>query len=158
MSDTDSNLHTIAGAMRRRLLTDSLFKYVMTFGGISVIAAISLIFFYLSSVAYPLIKPVDVSAWQSYSLPGGVGENTVYLSSEEQREIGARFTDNGMVHFFNMHDGTSRGEAKVKLPEGASITSFAAGDAHEYIVAYGLSDGRVVVVKQTYGVTFDAEQ
>ncbi|MFZ1546987.1 MAG: ABC transporter permease subunit [Candidatus Nitrotoga sp.] len=156
MSDTDSNLHTIAGAMRRRLLTDSLFKYVMTFGGISVIAAISLIFFYLSSVAYPLIKPVDVSAWQSYSLPGGVGENTVYLSSEEQREIGARFTDNGMVHFFNMHDGTSRGEAKVKLPEGAFITSFAAGNAHEYIVAYGLSDGRVVVTKQSYRVTFDA--
>ena len=156
MNDTNSNLRTIAGAMRRRLLMDSLFRYVMTFGGISVIAAISLIFFYLASVAYPLIKPVDVTDWKSYSVPGGAGERTVYLASEEQREIGARFTGNGVVHFFNLHDGTPRGEARIKTPDGATITSFAAGDAHEYIAAYGLSDGRVVVVKQTYGVTFDA--
>ncbi len=157
MNNTNSNLITIAGAMRRRLLTDSLFKYVMTFGGISVIVAISLIFFYLASVAYPLVKPVDVSGWQSYGVPGGVGERTVYLSSEEQAEIGARFTDKGVVHFFNLRDGTLRGEVKIKLPEGASITSFAAGDAHEYIAAYGLSDGRAIVVKQVYGVTFDAD-
>lgn len=156
MNDTHSNLHTIAGAMRRRLLTDSLFKYVMTFGGISVIVAISLIFFYLASVAYPLVKPVEVGDWQSYGVPGGVDERTVYLSSEEQREIGARFTDQGVVRFFNLRDGTPRGEVKIKLPEGASITSFAAGDAHEYIAAYGLSDGRVIVVEQHYGVSFDA--
>ncbi len=156
MNDTNSNLRTIAGAMRRRLLMDSLFRYVMTFGGISVIFAISLIFFYLASVAYPLVKPVDVSGWQSYSVPGGTGERTVYLSSEEQSEIGARFTGNGVVHFFNLRDGAPRGEVKIKTPRGASITSFAVGDAHEYIAAYGLSDGRVVVVKQNYGVTFDA--
>lgn len=156
MNDANSNLHTIAGAMRWRLLADSLFKYVMTFGGISVIVAISLIFFYLASVAYPLVKPVEVSDWQSYSVPGGVDERTVYLSSEEQREIGARFTDRGVVHFFNLRDGTPRGEVKIKLPEGASITSFAAGDAHEYIAAYGLSDGRVILVNQVYGATFDA--
>ena len=71
MNDTNSNLRTIAGAMRRRLLIDSLFKYVMTFGGISVIVAISMIFFYLASVAYPLVKPVEVSGWQSYGVPGG---------------------------------------------------------------------------------------
>lgn len=156
MNDTNSNLHTIAGAMHRRLFVDSLFKYVMTIGGISVIVAISLIFFYLASVAYPLVKPVDISDWQSYSVPGGAGERTVYLSSEEQREIGARFTGSGAVHFFNLRDGTSRGEAKINLPKGAFITSFAAGDAHEYIAAYGLSDGRVVVAKQIYDVTFDA--
>src|SRR3990172_3124763 len=122
MNDVNLTLSTIAGAMRRRLFKDSLFKYVMTFGGISVIVAISLIFFYLASVAYPLIKPVEVGTWQSYGVPGGVGERTVYLSSEEQREIGARFTDNGAVHFFSLHDGTPRGEVKIKLPEGASIT------------------------------------
>ena len=156
MNDINSNLHTIAGAMRGRLLKDSLFKYVMTFGGLSVIVAISLIFFYLASVVYPLIQPVEVSDWQSYSVPGGVSERTVYLASEEQREIGARFTDKGVVHFFDLRDGKSRGEVKIKLPVGVSITSFAAGDAHEYISAYGLSDGRAVVVKQVYGVTFDA--
>jgi phosphate transport system permease protein len=157
MNNSDSNLHTIAGAMRRRLMMDSLFKYVMTFGGISVIIAISLIFFYLASVAYPLVKPVKVSDWQSYEIPGGSSGRTVYLSSEEQREIGARFTDQGVVRFFNLRDGAPRGEVKIKLPEGVSITSFAAGDAHQYVAAYGLSDGRALVVKQTYDVTFDAD-
>jgi phosphate transport system permease protein len=155
MNDTNSNLHTIAGAMRRRLLTDSLFKYVMTFGGISVIIAISLIFFYLASVAYPLMRPAQVGDWQSYSVPGGTSERTLHLASEEQREIGARFTDKGLVYFFNLRDGTPRGEVKIKLPAGAAITGFATGDAHEYIAAYGLADGRAVVVKQVYGVTFD---
>ncbi len=157
MNNSDSNLHTIAGAMRRRLMMDSLFKYVMTFGGISVIIAISLIFFYLASVAYPLVKPVEISDWQSYEIPGGSTGRTVYLSSEEQREIGARFTDQGVVRFFNLRDGAPRGEAAIKLPEGVSITSFAAGDAHQYVAAYGLSDGRAVVVRQTYDVTFDAD-
>ena len=156
MNNTNSNLHTIAGAMRGRLLTDSLFKYVMTFGGISVIIAISLIFFYLASVAYPLMRPAQVGDWQSYSVPGGASERTLHLASEEQREIGARFTDKGLVYFFNLRDGTTRGEVKIKLPAGAAITSFATGDAHEYIAAYGLADGRAVVVKQVYGVTFDS--
>ncbi|MBI5861567.1 MAG: ABC transporter permease subunit [Rhodocyclales bacterium] len=157
MNDTNSNLHTIAGAMHRRLLIDSLFKYVMTFGGISVIAVISLIFFYLAGVAYPLFKPVAISDWQSYAVPGSTSERTLYLASEEQREMGARFTDQGVVRFFKLRDGASAGEARIKLPAGASITSFAAGDAHEYVAAYGLSDGRVVVVKQQYGTSFNAE-
>lgn len=156
MNDSSSNLRTIAGALRRRLLTDSLFKYVMTFGGISVIVAISLIFFYLASVAYPLIKPVKIDDWFSYGVPGGVGERTVHLSSEEQGKIGARLTDQGVVRFFRLRDGTTLGEVKIKLPQDASTTSFAAGDASEYVSAYGLSDGRVMVVKQAYGVTFDA--
>jgi len=142
--------------MRGRLLTDSLFKYVMTFGGISVIVAISVIFFYLAAVAYPLIKPAEVGDWRSYGVPGEASERTVYLASEEQRKIGARFTDRGVVRFFGLNDGAPLGEVKIKLPEGASITSFAAGDAYEYIAAYGLSDGRVILVKQAYGVTFDA--
>lgn len=157
MNDTNSNLHTIAGSMRRRLLTDILFKHVMTIGGISVIVAISLIFFYLASVAYPLFQPVQVGAWQSYGMPGEESERTLNLASEEQREIGARFTDAGMVYFFNLSDGKPRGEAKIKLPAGAIITSFATGDANEYIAAFGLADGRAVVVKQVYGVTFDAD-
>jgi phosphate transport system permease protein len=158
MNDTNSNLHTIAGAMHRRLLIDSLFRYVMNFGGISVIAAISLIFFYLASVAYPLFKPVTVSNWQVYGVPGGGDGKTVHLASEEQREVGARFTDRGTVYFFSLHDGAQTGEtATLKLPANASITSFAAGDAHEYVAAYGLSDGRVVVVKQHYGTSFNAE-
>lgn len=157
MNNTHSNLHAIASAMHRRLLIDSLFKYVMTFGGISVIAAISLIFFYLASVTYPLFKPVAIGDWQSYAVPGRTSERTVYLASEEQREIGARFTDQGVVRFFKLHDGAPVGETRIKLPAGASITSFAAGDAHEYVAAYGLSDGRVVVVKQQYGTSFNAE-
>ncbi len=156
MDETKSNLHTITGAMRGRLLIDSLVKYVMTFGGISVIVAISLIFFYLASVSYPLFKPVEVSDWTSYKMPGGISANTVHISSEEQREIGARFTDNGVVHFFNMHNGKPFGEINIKIPDGVAVTSFGAGDPSDYTAIYGLSDGRAVVVKQTYTVTFDA--
>ena len=157
MNDTNSTSKIIGRSMQRRLLTDSLFKYLMTFGGISVIIAISLIFFYLASVAYPLFKPANIGDWQVYAAPGAPGERTLHLSSEEQREIGVRFTDNGSVYFFGFLDGKPRGETKIKLPQGVSITAFATGDPHQYVVAYGLSDGRVIVAKQDFAVNFDEQ-
>ena len=45
---------SVNAAMGRRLLTDRLFKHTMTVGGVSVIVAVSAIFFYLASVVVPL--------------------------------------------------------------------------------------------------------
>jgi len=140
--------------LKRRLTKDALFRQSMTFGGISVILAISAIFFYLASVVVPLILPAEIHDLKKYPRPGPTAEKTLHLSAEELAEVGARFTDRGAVTFFDMRDGRITTEQRINLPDNVSITSFDAGDPHEYAVAYGLSDGRALLLKQVYEVTF----
>lgn len=140
--------------LSRRLTKDMLFRQMMTIGGISVIIAISTIFFYLASVVVPMFMPADMYGATQYPRPGPKDEKTVYLSAEELAEVGVRFTDAGRAVFFDMRDGRPMAEARVKVPAGAKLTSFDAGDPHEYITAHGLSDGRALLARQVYEVTF----
>ncbi|WP_298292394.1 ABC transporter permease subunit [Thiomonas sp.] len=151
-----SNLTTIAGAMRRRLWADWLFKKVMTLGGVSVLVAITLIFFYLASVALPLFRPAAVDDWKTRAVPGGVAQQTGMLTAEEQAEIGARITRQGDVEFFDLRNGQSRGEVRIPIPADVRMTAFAAADPQTGVFGYGLSDGRVVVAQTHYAVSFDA--
>lgn len=151
-----ANGQTIAGAMRARLFKDWLFRRVMTLGGISVIVAISAIFFYLAYVAWPLIKPVRLDQWQVTVLPAAQSGRTLHYSAEEQREIGARYTDGGSVAFFDLRTGALLKEVRLPLPQGVRITSFGAGDPSHYTNVLGLSNGRALVVREHYKVEFDA--
>ncbi len=149
-----SNLTTIAGAMRRRLWADWAFKKVMTLGGISVIVAITLIFFYLASVALPLFKPAAVDDWKARAIPGGAAQQTGVLLAEEQAEIGARVTQQGQVEFFGLKDGKTRANVAVSIPPQSRITAFAAADPQTEVFGYGLSDGRVVVAQTHHAVSY----
>jgi phosphate transport system permease protein len=154
MEKIEANITTAGGYTGTRMSKDKLFKHVMTFGGLSVIIAISLIFIYLASVVVPMFMPATMNPLARHTMPGAAAETTVHLTAEEQAEIGVRFTAEGGVSFFNIADGQSRGEARLTLPAGARISSFAAGDLAQKAVAYGLADGRMIVTEQGFKVTF----
>lgn len=154
---TEANITKAGGYTGARMSKDKLFRHVMTFGGLSVIIAISLIFFYLASVVVPMFMPATMDPLVRHTLPGAAGETTVHLTAEEQAEIGVRFTAKGGVSFFNIADGQSRGEVRLALPAGARITSFAAGDLVQKAVAYGLADGRMIVAEQGFKVSFQQD-
>lgn len=48
MEKIEASITSAGGHTGRRMAKDKLFKYLMTFGGLSVIIAISTIFFYLA--------------------------------------------------------------------------------------------------------------
>jgi phosphate transport system permease protein len=154
MEKIEANITKAGGYTGTRMSKDKLFKHVMTFGGLSVIIAISLIFVYLASVVVPMFMPATMEPLVRHTMPGATAETTVHLTAEEQAEIGVRFTAEGGVSFFNIADGQSRGEARLALPAGAKISSFAAGDLAQKAVAYGLADGRMIVTEQGFKVTF----
>ncbi len=154
MEKIEANITTAGGYTGARMTKDKLFKNVMTFGGLSVIIAISLIFVYLASVVVPLFMPASMDTLARLPVPGNPQDTTVHLASEEQAEIGVRFTAQGNVAFFNLRDGQPRGEVRLPLPADATITSFAAGDLSQKVVAYGLSDGRALLAEQGFKVTF----
>ncbi len=144
-----------AGARRfqRRLLKDVLARHAVAVGGVGVIIAIVLIFFYLLYVVVPLFSAAEAEAVADYAVPGEAGA-TLHLALEEQTEIGARFLGDGRVVFFATGDGRSLETATVAVPDGLNISAFGAGTPARGIVAYGLSDGRALVARHVYRVTF----
>jgi phosphate transport system permease protein len=149
-----STATSVDAGMGRRMLTDSIFKNLMTVGGISVIVAVSAIFFYLASVVVPLFLPPGIDNRQQYAVPGPADQATLAYSGEEQREIGSRVGARGAITFFRFDTGAVLAETQVPVPAGVQVTSASLGEARSYSQGFGLSNGTVVLVKQGYTVTF----
>ena len=139
---------------RWRLLKDKIVAQAVVFGGLSIILAIVLIFFYLLYVVFPLLLPAHAEAVKQYSAPEPALGKTAFLSMEEQNEVGVRFTDQGKAIFFNVADGTTQRIEPLPIPEGVQITSYAHGGVDKGVIAYGLSDGRALVVKHAYKLSY----
>ena len=145
-----------AGAHERwRLIKDSMARYGVIAGGLGVIVAVVMIFFYLLYVVFPLFLPATAESLGQYDVPESAWGKTVLMEVEEQNEVAVRFTDTGKVIFFNVATGKPILTETVKIPEGAQIVSFAQGSPNnEGAVIYGLSDGTAIIVKHQYKITY----
>lgn len=163
MPDTNSSMknlpvtdiHSNQSFLRWRLLKDSLARYGVIAGGMGVIFAVVMIFFYLLYVVLPLFLPATAELVSQYDVPEKALGKTVLLDMEEQNEVAARFTDTGKAVFFLADTGKVVSIQAVAIPEGVVVTSFSQGSPiNEGAVVYGLSDGRAVIVKHTYKTTY----
>jgi phosphate transport system permease protein len=145
---------SVNAAMKGRLLRDRLFKTTMTFGGISVIVAVSAIFFYLASVVVPLFMAPSVDQRKQFSTPARAPQPTLTYSGEEQREIGVRLGSGGAVTFFKFDSGEVLSESLLPLPEGVQVTSADVGERRTYAQGFGLSNGQAMLVKLGFAVTY----
>jgi phosphate transport system permease protein len=145
---------SVNAAMGRRLLTDRIFKQTMTVGGVSVIVAVSAIFFYLASVVVPLFVAPTVDQRTSYPVPAQSGQPTLAFTGEEQREIGAHIGTGGAVSFFRFDTGERLSETMLPLPQGAQVTSSDLGERRTFAQGFGLSNGQAILVKLGFEVTF----
>lgn len=171
-------------AQRWRLIKDHLVRYSMGLGGGAVIAAITLIFIYLLYVVFPLFMPASVELKSSYpaqvasanvdsdlsevdldlsevdldlnEVDSGLTEveTTLYLAMEEQNEVGLRVTGQGRLVFFNTQNGAQISTEQVPLPADSVISSFARAERSTGILAFGMSNGQVVVSRHVYRVTY----
>lgn len=145
---------TLTGYQRWRLIKDNLAGKGVVIGGLSVIVAIVLIFFYLLYVVVPLFEAAEAESVSQYNVPAVAAGATLLLAMEEQNEIAVRFTDQGKAVFFAVATGKILYQETLAIPEGIEISSFAQGDPTKGVVAYGLSDGRVLIAKHSYKVTY----
>lgn len=144
----------------RRMLKDKMAAQGIAIGGISVILAVVMIFFYLLYEVAPMFQPASVEPWQikgtpvaPYAVPGSRGD-TLYLSVEEQAEIGLRITDSGEMTFFRLVDGEVLRSEQLDLPEGVQVTSFALLSEASHTFAFGLSNGAVRVMRHSYKASY----
>jgi len=142
-----------------RALKDKVASVGIGLGGVSVIVAILLIFFYLLYEVIPMFRAAEAQPWkhngqivEPYAVPGA--GKTLYMAMEEQAEIGLRVTDLGEMLFFNTINGDVIKSIQAPLPADTTITSFALLSENSHSFAMGLSNGQALVFKHEYKSTY----
>lgn len=144
---------------RWRLVKDKLAHYGVVVGGLGIILAIALIFFYLLYEVFPLFLPANAESSGHYRTPEEGSGKTVLLALEEQNEVAARFTDTGRVVFFQAATGKPLLSETLAIPQGIVITSFAEGSPiSDGVVVYGLSNGKVIIAEHKYQISYANNQ
>lgn len=136
-----------------RKLKDILLRRLVQFGGVSVIAAIALIFVFLLSVVYPLFDNPSARQTSSFPTPGD-SEDTIYLAVEEQAEIGMRVTSSGSTLFFDVYSGEIITQQQLPIGSTNTITSFQVVNEPTGLLAVGLQSGDILFFQHQYELEF----
>ena len=154
-SEASALAHALTSKMNRaRAIKNKITSISMAVGGISVIIAIVLIFFYLAYVVFPLFLAPEMERTTQYPTPAVTEGKTLHLAIEEQNSIAVRFTDQAKAIFFNVKNGQVEESVDVELPEKSKITSFTTSRLAKGFVAYGLNNGKVVFAQHKYRTTY----
>ncbi|MGL5948998.1 MAG: phosphate ABC transporter permease [Aeromonas sp.] len=152
-----SHALSMAGSRSRRL-KDKFAKYGVTTGGGLVLVALLLIFFYLLYVVKPIFDGASLTPSTRIALEQN--GRTAWLGVEEQNEIGFRFTHDGAVNFFALtaHGERAPGASLGRAQIDGRVSAVAAPAAGNKQIAYGLADGRALVVEPQFKVTYPNDQ
>jgi phosphate transport system permease protein len=144
----------VADARRRlRAAKDLAARALITAGGIAVIVAIVLIFFYLLKIVLPLFRPASMDTGAAYPVPGPA-DATLHLALEERGVLAARYTARAEAVFFSTGDG--KVVERVSLVNGPATATAALGvsDLAGNGVVIGLDDGRIVPARVEYRTSY----
>ncbi|WP_217875162.1 ABC transporter permease subunit [Pseudoalteromonas shioyasakiensis] len=142
---------------RSRLFKDRFAKWGISAGGVMVLVALLLIFFYLLYVVQPIFESAKVETRNSVKLQNA--SEVVGLGIEEQTEIAFLLGKKGNVDFYNVEKqqfGKKITTLNTELP--SDVSSFASSAPFQGQYAYGLENGSVVVVAPKFLVTFPNNQ
>ena len=151
----DFNTPELQRKRRIRALKDHLTRWYVFIGGLAVLGAITLIFFFLGYVVLPLFQGADLNAKQAIT-PVWMQDagKPLMLSIEEQNQVGMRVSDQGMVLFFNAKNGDELSRVNLPLPADTHVTSLGEDQPGNPVVALGLSNGQALVFRHTYKVSY----
>ena len=139
---------------KSRLLKDAIFRAFMGVGGVSVIGAILLIFFYLGYVVIPLFGAAKVE----FSTGFNIDPSTKILASsiDEYSEIVFTVHADGSLVFSSVSDKNplSRKFLAGEKPLKKTITTVSSGDPESRIMVIGTENGGAYLLKTDYKVSY----
>ncbi len=141
---------TLARRARVRQFKDKLANLVIGFGGIFVIGAIALIFFYLLFEVKPLFDEAEFEQARTYQVETPAN----WADMDEYNTTGMRLTADGQVQFFLVADGSVTGRHQLPVPAGVQVVSVQRGAITSGLVGLGLSNGQIIVFSPEYGVSY----
>jgi len=151
----DFNTPELQRKRRIRALKDRLTRWYVFIGGLAVLGAITLIFFFLGYVVLPLFQGASLTTEKSIT-PAWIQDagKPLMISLEEQNQVGMRVSDKGQVLFFNAQDATELSRVSLPIPAGTTVTSISKDQPAIPLVIVGLSNGQALVFRHTYKVTY----
>ena len=151
----DFNTPELQRKRRIRAFKDHLTRWYVFIGGLAVLGAITLIFFFLGYVVFPLFQGADLNAKQALT-PVWMQDagKPLMISVEEQNQVGMRVSDKGMVLFFNAKTGDELSRVNLPLPAGTQVTSIGEDQPGNPVVVLGLSNGQALVFRHSYRVSY----
>lgn len=141
-----------------RKAKDTAANITITGGGLAVLGAILLIFFYLLYEILPLFQSAKLELAERYEIVQ-TGESksveTLYLGMEEQAEIATRLDGSGHITFFR----TSTGEIvdSKQLPVGEGVDSFGLNSEQQPLMALAGGAG-VLLAQPNYKISYPNDQ
>ena len=141
-----------------RKAKDTAANITITGGGLAVLGAILLIFFYLLYEILPLFQSAKLELTERYEIVQ-TGESksaeTLYLGMEEQAEIATRLDGSGHITFFR----SSTGEIvdSKQLPVGEGVDSFGLNSEQQPLMALAGGAG-VLLAQPTYKISYPNDQ
>ncbi|KIY41685.1 phosphate ABC transporter permease [Pseudomonas sp. 10-1B] len=152
----DFNTPELQRKRRMRALKDRLTRWYVLVGGLAVLAAITLIFFYLAYVVLPLFQGAELSSRKPLEptwLQQDAGK-PLLIALEEQNLVGMRVSDQGQALFFDTKTGNELKRVALPLPADTHVTSISTDQPGSPLVVLGLSNGQALVFHHTYKITY----
>jgi len=139
---------------RVRNFKDRLFALIMGVGGVSVIGAILLIFFYLLFVILPLFGSASIEKGYVFEPPRE--QKSLLVDIDEYAEIALNIYQDGIVMFSSLLDEKPiKSEQFLSFQDSAeSIRAISRGDPASRIYTAGTSGGRAVLFRAEYELTY----
>ena len=146
-----------ARTSRRRLLTDRLARWVVTLGGLGIIASILGILFFILAEVWPLLGEARVAAADRWPLP----QPAIAIVTDEHQSHVAVLGRDGVVRARRLADGQMVLEQDLVAAAGGGpavpiLAAIALPSSSR--LAAALADGSVAVAPLTWEVTFDPNQ
>ena len=135
-----------------RLAKDSLTNVTITAGGLAVLLAILLIFFYLFYEVFPLFGAAEIEKQHSYELVAVDSSETLLLAMEEQAEVAVLVNQQAQAVFFDAKTG--RQQDVVSLPLSDKVTSFSLNSQQDPVFALGSHNGGALLAKPVYNISY----
>ncbi|MGE0486755.1 MAG: ABC transporter permease subunit [Gammaproteobacteria bacterium] len=137
-----------------RLLKDRAFGLVMGVGGVSVIIAILLIFFYLLYTVLPLFAGATIRPSAAVSVADE--SPTTLVALDEYAGLGFAVDTRGSWRFVDLESGQERlaGNLLDETGGASRVSAVAAGAPSAGTVFASTDDGRVVIARTRYQVSY----
>ena len=151
----DFNTPALQRKRRIRALKDKLARWYVSIGGLAVLGAITLIFFYLAQVVAPMFQGAELEAREAQQ-PAWLADagEPLLLAVEEQNKVAMRLGSDGAVRFFSVPTGELLRTVELPLPAGSQIVSVGQDTPGNRRMVLGLSNGQVLVAEHNYKVSY----
>jgi len=151
----DFNTPALQRKRRIRALKDNLARWYVSIGGLAVLGAICLIFFYLAQVVTPMFQGAELDARdaQQPAWLADAGE-PLLLAMEEQNQVAMRLGSDATVRFFSVQTGEAIRSVELPLPADSQVVSVGQDTPGNRRMVLGLSNGQVLVIEHNYKVSY----